>query len=510
MLNLIFFAICIILYGIFELPYNLSILQLESYKFTQYLTTKYHQCKLNFIRLFFSVLACFLLFLKIKTFIIFPVYFLVCIVLSIYISKKHKIKRYIYTKRILRYIVVFILLSILAITIYLLSKTNNINKYCNMIMTISVYILYIMTVCLNGVFEKILSIFFIEKAKNKIKTNQIKIIGITGSYGKTSVKKFLYELLLMRYNVVMSPKSYNTLGGLCKTINETDLKGVDYLILEMGADKCGDIKSLCSKFTPEYGILTAIGEQHLKGFKTIDNVYKTKCELQQCLTGEKFMVFNCYNDLVKKASENYKGEKSCVGKDIFINNFNSRCDGFSCDIKTLSGEMFGVNVPLLGFHNAINISLAIAMALRLGVSHDEIMAGLTNVRQVESRMEVIKRDNNVTILNNGYNSNPQTARCSLEVIKNYPSKKVIITPGFVELGKEQYKFNYEFGKEIAAVCNEVVIVNKANKFALFNGLKESGFDMDMVTFADHFGDIDFSGYNDCVILIENDLPSNYL
>ena len=391
-----------------------------------------------------------------------------------------------------------------------MSRTHTTNEYCSNIMTISIYILYTTAIGLNSVFEEILSIFFIEKAKNKIKANQIKVIGITGSYGKTSVKNILYELLSMHYNVVMSPKSYNTLGGLCKTINEADLKGVDYLILEMGADKCGDIKSLCSKFTPEYGILTAVGEQHLKGFKTIDNVYKTKCELQQCLTGERFMVFNCYNDFVRRASENFNGEKVCVGKDIIINNFNSNCDGFSCDISTSSGQVFSADVPLLGFHNAINISLAIAMALRLGVSHDEIMTGLTNVRQVESRMEVIKRDNNVTIVNNGYNSNPQTARCSLEVLKNYSLKKVVITPGFVELGKEQYKFNYEFGKEISAVCNEVVIVNKTNKIALFNGLKESKFDMNMVTCVDHFGDIDFSGYKDCVILIENDLPSNYI
>ena len=512
-MEIILFAILILNYSVIELPFNLSILQLEGYNFLQYVHTKYKNNKVFCAKLLLDIVLFALAIFKIHHWIISLVYILAYMLFSaFYIYKrKLKIKRYISTKRIFRFHLIFILLSLLSITIKIVSITRNLIPFMFKYVTISTYILYIASYLINLIFECILLGFYIKKAKRKIKDNNVKIIAITGSYAKTSVKHILYQLLIQKYNVVRSPKSYNTPSGICKTINQADLKNVDYLILEYGAKKRGEIKRLCKLFPPSFGILTGIAEQHLRDFKSIDNIIKTKCELQQSLVNEKFMVFNTYNSYVANASLDFSGGMYLVGEggNFYVSEYRANFDSTSYKICFGKDEI-SVESYLLGFHNAINVCLSVAMAYRLGVSENLIKKGLSYVVPIDSRLYPTRLNNNVLVLNNGYNSNPFSAKCSLDVLSEYVGfKKVVITPGFVEMGKKQFQLNYVFGKQIAGIADEVVIVKEVNKSALLKGIMDSGFDMARVSFASRFKDIDLKKYSDSVILIENDLPDNY-
>lgn len=349
---------------------------------------------------------------------------------------------------------------------------------------------------------------YIKKAKNKLKKSDIIKIGITGTYGKTSVKNILATILSEKYNVLMTPESYNTPSGISLTINNNDIQKYDVIIMEMGAKRKSDIVKLCKDFSPQYGILTSIGQQHLQSFKTIDNIVKTKSEILKYVGS---MVFNCNNDYVLKLSNDYCGEKFSVG----FNDF----DVSACDIELsqngakfkilFKGEKFcNASTELIGEHNVENILLAVGMAILLGLNSEQISSGIKKVKAIKSRMEKHILSSGAIVINNGYNSNPQTAKKSLQLLELYSDRrKIVITPGFVEMGKEQYRLNYEFGTEISKIADECIIVNRTNRKALMMSLKNSRVKCEVV---DRFKDIDFSqfGASD-VILIENDLPSNY-
>lgn len=505
---ILLFSIAItLLYSIFELPLNLSILQLCEYNYLDYVKTKYKNYKLFYLKIIFDINCLVLQLLKLNLigliiYVAFYFFFCPCYMMKI------KIKKHIFTKRIIRFYCVFVLCVLLTKTYEILSQIY-INMYNILVfVTITPVIMFIITHITILIIELFLIKKYIRKAKDKLNNSNAKIIAITGSYGKTSVKNFLYTLLSEKHNVVMTPKSYNTISGICLTINNTSLAGVDYVILEMGAKKRGDVKKLCKLFSPYYGILTSIGEQHLKTFRSIENIYSAKTELQDAVSLNGFMVFNCYNDLANKACVSYLGNSKGVGVDYFIADFKQNENGISFLFKT-NNYSIPVNVPLYGYHNAINISLAITFCLNIGFKSQDIIAGLENIVPVESRLKPYRLRDNL-IFNNGYNSNPHSATCSLEVISSFESyHKIIITPGFVEMGKMAFELNYNFGKQIAGVCNEAYIVNQVNRKSLVEGIMsvDSNFKIHIV---EHFQDIDFNNFKQSVILIENDLPSNYI
>lgn len=400
---------------------------------------------------------------------------------------------------------------ILSTTLGVLSETHcNTEDFCYFMTTIH-YLVYYFTYIINCVFECFLLNSYTKNAKMKLKNSGVKIIAITGSFGKTSIKNFLFQLLSERYNVVMTPKSYNTPSGISKTINESNLNGVDFIILEMGARRKWDIAKLCKKFPPQYGILASIGEQHLETFKNLENIILTKQELQNNVSPDGFMVFNCYNKLVKRSAEVFSGNSVSLGEDqkYSISDFVQNKNGIEFSFNEFGEKLLGVDVCLYGLHNAINVAVAISMALSLGVSLFEIERGLTKITPVDSRLKPLRLKDNI-VFNNGYNSNPISAKCSLEVIANFKDyKKVVITPGFVEMGKSQYRLNFEFGETLSKYVDHIIIVKKINQKAIVDGLISSGY-KGKLECLNNFRDIDFNKFNHSVVLIENDLPSNYI
>jgi len=502
---------------------NLKILQLEEYLYFKLIKYNFKANRLYIVFYLFPLVFFWCVFLNngiVKNIILssyLTLFFIFYFLLMLKTILKEVFPKF--TKRIFRIIIMFILLSI---TCIILSQYYNIITLYTILMP---YVLLFLTIISNLIIcliELVLSCFYAFLASKKLKKHNLIKIGITGSYGKTSVKNILHTILSEKYSVLTTPKSYNTINGLSMTIKNNNLSKHDVFIMEMGAKKKGEIKSLCKYFKPQYGILTSIGKQHLESFKSIDNIIKTKSELQKNLSEDSFMVFNCDNEYVNNLYLNYGKKKLSVGV------INGECVddctyGLFAVIKKLSscGSVFdiyykgkfkcNVSTDLCGEHNILNIILAVGIAIKLGLDTNQIVNGILKLKPVESRMQPIELDSGAIIINNGYNSNPSSAEASLKLLKLYSDKcKIVITPGFVEMGKEQFDLNYNFGKLISLIADECYVVNKVNRDAIVKGLKDSNFNKSIVI-VDKFKQINFNNFtaND-VILIENDLPDNYV
>ena len=365
--------------------------------------------------------------------------------------------------------------------------------------------------------EKLISNSYVVKAKKKLASNKnIKVIGITGSYGKTTLKNMLYVMLSEKYKVCATPSSYNTPLGLSKTILSKLTDEHEIFIAEMGAKQRYDIKELSEMVSPEIGIITGVGNQHLLTFGSIENVIKTKSELADFVSTHGGKIFvNVDSELTKSLAENYSAELVSLKNDIGelkVQNLKVSKDGSSFDLE-YKGEIVKCKTILLGSHNVSNILLAATVSLSLGVSLKEISAAISKITTVSHRLEIIKSNTNYTIIDNAYNSSVEGSKASLEVLSKFKGKKIVITPGLVELGLEQFNSNFEFGKELAAVCDYVIIDSGINYDAISSGLVFAGFDESKIIQAVSLNQavqlLSNIVEEGAVVLFENDLPDNY-
>ncbi len=352
---------------------------------------------------------------------------------------------------------------------------------------------------------------YLKKAKNKLAGMRCKKIAITGSFGKTSTKNILYQILSQKYKVCATPKSYNTPMGISKTILEDLTEKDDFFIVEMGARHKGDIAFLCQLVGADYGILTPVGNCHIETFKSLECVEKTKFEM--CENVKNFMIISSKSDSNKKLYEKCEKKKYLIAEE---NSFAYASEIKFKDFKTnfvlhIDGKTLPCSTNLLGKVNVDNIVVAASLAYLLGVDIIDIKKGIENFKSIPHRMELIKGFAN--IIDDSYNSNFVGFKEAVETISHFQGRKIIVTPGMVELGDKQYEMNYEIGKVMAGVCDYVVIMNKVNSLALTEGLLHKSFDKNHIFYANsrveqknilknllQKGD---------VVLFENDLPDNY-
>lgn len=391
-----------------------------------------------------------------------------------------------------------------------------------------------------NVYDKLKNKYYICKARKKLKQINPKIIAITGSNGKTSVKNILAELL-NGHGAVVTPKSYNTPIGIASFVNNQLPNKCKYLILEYGARRKGEIKKLCKLFGADYGICSLVAPQHLETFKNIENIYKTKKELSDFL-GNNFCTFNFNNPYTKKMFFNKNGKKAGVfiensnnyiefyknfvenenlntlninealyknldiikAKNIKISNFKTE---FELDVYN---KIFKCETSLLGTHNVTNILLAISVAIELNISVEEILQHIKNLKFTPHRLEYIK--GYINILDDSYNCSIASAKESLFVLSCTNYKKMVCTPGIIEGGEKQFEINFNLGK-LCSFCDYVIIVGLINKVAIFNGLKSKNFDEKNIICVSgleeakkHFS---LLNTNDCLLLL-NDLPDDYV
>ncbi|MDR0850310.1 MAG: UDP-N-acetylmuramoyl-tripeptide--D-alanyl-D-alanine ligase [Christensenellaceae bacterium] len=356
---------------------------------------------------------------------------------------------------------------------------------------------------------------YLMSAKNKLKKRGDLIkIGITGSFGKTSTKYMLNTILSQKYNVCMSPHSFNTTKGISKVVNDFLKPENEILITEMGACNRGDIKAIANFINPKYGIITSVGTQHLYSFGSVENLKNTKYELIEALPSDGIAIFNGFNTGAMELYERCSIEKYAVGKDkdLTVGDIKVGKDGTQFMIKYNKKSM-KCETQLLGKHNIENIMLCVRMALLLGLETQQIKEGIAALKPVPHRLEV-KNEGNVTILDDSYNASVEGCVVALEVLSKFEGKKIVVTPGLVELGSLEKEENEKFGEKIAKVADSVIVVNKVNLESIKQGLMNVGFNMEQVYDAETLEKAKqlLSGIvvEGAVVLLENDLPDNYL
>jgi len=344
----------------------------------------------------------------------------------------------------------------------------------------------------------------------------LKIIGITGSFGKTSVKYYLNSLLQTKYNVLMTPESFNTPMGVVKTIRGSLKSTHEIFICEMGAKWVGDIKELCDIVHPQNGIITSVGPQHLESFGSLDNVKKTKFELAQEVGEKGILLLNGDDENIKSVNcssphltYTIDGDGDYNASDISVSS-----KGTCFTVTAKSGEKETFSTKLIGKHNVINITGAIAMAHQMGVPMSLMKGAVRKLEGVPHRL-ALSETPNATIIDDAYNSNPTGSKTALEVLSVFEGYKIVVTPGMVELGEKQYELNKKFGEYMAQVCDYVVLVGRKQAEPMKEGLLEKGFSESKIYIAgsinealNHTYSLNSKGKKK-IILLENDLPDNY-
>ena len=340
------------------------------------------------------------------------------------------------------------------------------------------------------------------------------IIGITGSYGKTSVKTILNELLSGVYYTLMTPGSYNNQMGITLTIR-TKLQHLHEVFLcEMGADHVREIHDLMQFVKPRYGVVTSVGPQHLATFGSMDNILHEKMQMIECLPPDGTGFVNRDNAYIQSYTIKNKCHIVWFGMhesaDYRCSNIRYSEEGTSFTV-TAENQEHSFHTRLLGKHNVVNITCAIAVAHTLGISWEIMALAVEKLPYVEHRLQV--RKSFCTLLDDAYNSNPEGARCALEVIKQMKHKRFIITPGFLELGEKQEEEQYTLGQEIADSVDVALLVGRIQTKSIVKGLQARQFPAQNIYICDSFQEAlsivqKQADPQDCVLL-ENDLPDAF-
>ncbi|MBR2323440.1 MAG: UDP-N-acetylmuramoyl-tripeptide--D-alanyl-D-alanine ligase [Clostridia bacterium] len=356
--------------------------------------------------------------------------------------------------------------------------------------------------------------FYIKRAQKKLSSNkEVKIIAITGSFGKTSLKDILFSLLKQKYTVFKTPHSFNTPMGICKCINE-GYKNEQVFICEMGATKRGDIKTLCKYFPVDIGVITAVSDQHLSSFKTLGGVLDGKYEMAQNVKKDGKTYFSADDLGTRFLHEKFYGKKSlagvCCSKEIKGYTWNGK--GYDLNLE-VDGQNFTAKLNLLGEHNVSNVALALKIAVDFNLTKEEIKKGIEDISPTPHRLQLIEGQNGITVLDDSFNSNPKGAKYALEVLKLFNGTKTVITSGFVELGEHEWQENYNLGVNLTKSADVVILVGKVRAQAILKGI-ESQEIKPLVYVVDCLSQAvgklnEFCKRGD-VVLFLNDLPDIYL
>lgn len=371
---------------------------------------------------------------------------------------------------------------------------------------------------LNTPIEKSINNKFIKRAKKKLNEyKDLKIVGITGSYGKTTTKYIISSILSQKYNTLMTPASYNTTLGVVRTINENLEPMHQVFVCEMGAKNVGDIKEICDIVHPQYGILTAVGPQHLETFKTIENVKKTKFELIDSLPEDGWAFLNNEDENIRCTQIQKNNVKYGLDdkSEYYAYNIKIEETGSIFDVHTPSEEITNIKTKLLGEHSILDIVGAIAVAQKLGLNQDEIKAGIRFLKPVPHRLELKRNPNGLTIIDDAYNSNIKGAKMAVKTLGKFQKKtRILVTPGIVDLGEFAKQYNVEFGEEATKYCDYIILVGEKQAIDLNEGISNKNYPKEKVYIAKDINDAfkklaEFDAKN-TVALLENDLPDNYL
>ena len=362
----------------------------------------------------------------------------------------------------------------------------------------------------------IFHLYFRDAEKKLLENPRLIRIGITGSYGKTSTKFILAEILSQKYNVLATPASFNTPMGVTRIIRERLTPSHQVFIGEMGARHVGEIKELSRLVHPTIGILTAVGPQHLDTFKTIERIEKTKYELIDALPQDGLGVFLHDGGIVTKLYDKTTKPKMLVGREdseAWATDVSVSPQGSHFTLHLKGWEPFACTTVLLGEHNISNILMASAVAKHLGLNQEQIKRGILQCKPVEHRLQLLKTPGGVTVIDDAFNTNPASSKRALQVLSSFPGRRIVVTPGMVELGAEENKYNEEFGQAMASAVDVAVLVGKRHTEPIQKGLKEQGFPAENIHVVANLDEavqvVNGIIRPGDVVMYENDLPDHY-
>jgi len=367
--------------------------------------------------------------------------------------------------------------------------------------------------------EKMIHRNFKRQARKKLEgMPNLKVVAITGSYGKTSTKFMIRDLLKERYRVCATPGSYNTPMGICKVINNDLQARHQVLVLEMGARYKGNIRELCQIAPPDIAVVTNVGLAHLETFGSQEAIAQTKSEIVQHMKPGGTAVLNGDDPLVSQMAEirdDIKVVKTGLKNgEIQGSNIQYDVQGTTFSIHLDGTEQDRVNMKLLGVHNVQNMIQAMAVGSLFGLRLKTMAVAAGKVEPVEHRLEM-KKEGELYVIDDAFNSNPTGARNAVEILSQFKSgRRIIVTPGMVELGEIQDEENKKFGRIIGeANLDLVILVGAQQTQPIKAGIRETGFDSEKIKIVKSLfkaNDLirDYAQSGD-VILYENDLPDTY-
>ena len=366
--------------------------------------------------------------------------------------------------------------------------------------------------------EKLISELYFRDAQRILKERKDLIrIGITGSWGKTSVKFILGTILEEKYHTLVTPASFNTPMGVTKVIRSRLEPGHRVFVAEMGARHVGDIREMCRLVHPKIGILTSVGPQHLDTFKTLERVAKTKYELVEAIPEDGFAVFADDGDIVRELYEKTQKDKMISGMD------SSVCDIWAENVKVSSGGStfdlcsHSFRVPcktiLLGELNIRNILACACVGFRLGLTGEQISRGIEKIQPIEHRLQLIPGSGGITVIDDAFNSNIRGAKQAFSVLKEMSGNRILVTPGMVELGEQEEEMNRDFGRAAAECCDTALLIGKKRSEAISAGMTGQGFARERILVMNSLEEaaerLKSLAKPGDTVLFENDLPDNY-
>jgi UDP-N-acetylmuramoyl-tripeptide--D-alanyl-D-alanine ligase len=356
---------------------------------------------------------------------------------------------------------------------------------------------------------------FVDKARARLRAAHPKIVAITGSYGKTTTKGYVTHLVSGTWSVVPSPRSFNNQAGLAKAINDGLVPGTDVFVAEMGTYGPGEIARMCSWVKPDIAVITSIGPVHLERMGTEERIAAAKAEI---LERADVAVLNVDSPWLSGLAERAESEGRVV----------RRCSGSdpNADVCVLAaGDAIRVLVSAPGDTTAeiarvarleaepTNVACAVAVAMELGVPADVIARRLPGLPAAPSRRQVTTSRSGATVIDDTYNANPAGAASALDLLGRLSTnghRRVVVTPGMVELGDRQAPENAQFATAAARVATELLVVGQTNATALLAGagagpaqvVRLPTRDRAVAWVSEHAGPGD-------VVLYENDLPDHF-
>lgn len=370
----------------------------------------------------------------------FTIFFIFAVLPAIYLWHRKLDKKLVLTWRVKRFLILLIMLVLFQ------------DILCTLKEGCAIYGVFMpLAVAYIGstLVEKYLFAVYTKEAKDKLHAmKNLEIVSITGSYGKTSIKNFVAQILATKFNVYATPRSVNTIGGLVADVNNNLREDVEIYVTEAGARESGDIKTITTFLEPQTVVVGRVGEAHIEYFKSLENIIATKLEIMQSPRLKNAYIHTSVTDEAHEKVSFFGNEISNVVADLNGIDFEMRLDG----------EVLKLHTNILGEFQTMNIAVAIHIAKQFGMSSEEIVRAVANLEPVEHRLEKIEAGGKI-IIDDGYNGNIDGMLEGVRLSSLHSGDKVIVTPGLVESSDE---LNLKLIDAINKVFDTVIVTGSLN------------------------------------------------